>query len=52
MRVLLLCFYVFDAKLFWNHVGTIKDSNEDLDANLLFDNKLKEQENEFYIDCK
>ena len=28
------------------------DKNEDLAANLLFDNKLKEQENEFYIDCK
>ena len=27
------------------------DKNEDLAANLLFDNKLKEQENEFYIDC-
>jgi UV excision repair protein RAD23 len=27
------------------------DKNEDLAANLLFDNKLKEQENEIYIDC-
>jgi UV excision repair protein RAD23 len=28
------------------------DKNEELAANLLFDNKLKEQEHELYIDCK